>query len=215
MGLPFRSGDIVATRRFPATSIGRGYSSVWYRNPEGEWSFFADAAPDQSCTRYFGEAATRAVRCPVLFDWTDEDRLRVEVPDEGLSCEITVGSELASRVMNAMASSMPERAWASPRVLETMSRMAGQMLRAGRLGMAGRVPNGQWFIANPRRIWVVRSARLRVGEREASEIGPIEPQARLGDFFIPQRGLVAIGNAAFETFDASRHSSAVCAGGGA
>jgi hypothetical protein len=43
MGLPFRSGDVFAARRFPASSIGPGYTSVWYRNPQGHWTFYADA----------------------------------------------------------------------------------------------------------------------------------------------------------------------------
>lgn len=35
MGLPFRSGNILAFRRFPASSIGPGYSAVWHRDPTG------------------------------------------------------------------------------------------------------------------------------------------------------------------------------------
>jgi hypothetical protein len=80
--------------------------------------------------------------------------------------------------------------------------------------MAGFAPNRQAFIANPRRIWVVKSARLRVGERETDQPGPVTPQARLGDFLIPQRGLVAIGNAAFDPLDPSRHSTLVSRGPG-
>ena len=30
MGLPFASGHVLAMRRFPASSIGPGYSSVWH-----------------------------------------------------------------------------------------------------------------------------------------------------------------------------------------
>src|SRR5436190_20818243 len=56
MGLPFRSGHILALRRFPASSIGPGYRSVWHRGPNARWTFFQDIAPVQACSRYFGAA---------------------------------------------------------------------------------------------------------------------------------------------------------------
>jgi hypothetical protein len=39
MGVPFVSGDLLALRRFPNTSIGDGYTSVWHRRPDGRWLF--------------------------------------------------------------------------------------------------------------------------------------------------------------------------------
>ncbi|MEO6045504.1 MAG: hypothetical protein ABIQ47_16515 [Tepidiformaceae bacterium] len=210
MGLPFRSGDVLATRRFPASSIGPGYSSVWYRNPGGQWTFYADVPPESACTRFFGSAVARAVVCPVILEWTGEDQLHVEVPQGGLSCDIAVGRTVASGAMNLISAGFPEWAWRSPRVLGLTAMMAGPMLRAGKLSMAGIAPNHQSFIANPRKIWVVKSALLRVGEREIDEPGPVTPQAQLGDFLIPQRGLLAIGNAAFDALDPARHSTMVC-----
>ena len=209
MGLPFQSGDILATRRFPVTSVGPGYTSVWYRNPEGEWTIYADVPPETACPRFFGSAVARAVVCPITLEWTADDALHVEVPEDGLSCDIVVTQTPASRAMNLMAATFPEWAWRNPRVLGLTAKMAGLMLRAGRLSMAGIAPNRQAFIANPRKIWVVKSARLRVGERETDQPGPVTPQAQLGDFLIPQRGLVAIGNAAFDPLDPSRHSMLV------
>lgn len=209
MGLPFRSGDILATRRFTASSIGPGYTSVWYRSPEGEWTFYADVQPETACTRFFGSAVARAVVSPIAIEWTAADSLHVEVPEGGLSCDIVVTPTAASRAMNLVAASFPEWAWRNPRALGLTARMAGPILRAGRLSMEGISPNRQSFIANPRKVWVVKSARLRVGERETDQPGPVTPQAQLGDFLIPQRGLLAIGNTAFEALDPARHSTAV------
>ena len=210
MGLPFRSGDVLAARRFPASSIGPGYASVWHRDPGGQWTFYADVPPEAACTRFFGSAVARAVVCPVILEWTGEDQLHLEVPQDGLSCDIVVGATLASRPMNLMSAGFPEWAWRSPRMLRLTATMAGPMLRAGKLSMAGVAPNRQSFIANPRKIWVVKSALLRVGERETGQPGPVTPQAQLGDFLIPQRGLLAIGNAAFDALDPARHSTLVC-----
>jgi hypothetical protein len=209
MGLPFRSGDILATRRFPASSIGPGYTSVWYRSPEGAWTFYADVPPEMACTRFFGSAVARAVVSPITLEWTAPDSLHIEVPEGELSCDIVVAPTVASRTMNIVAASFPEWAWRNRRVLGLTARMAGPILGAGRLSMAGIAPNRQSFIANPRKVWVVKSARLRVGGRETDQPGPVTPQAQLGGFLIPQRGLLAIGNAAFDPLDPLRHSTSV------
>lgn len=210
MGLPFQSGDVFASRCFPASSVGEGYKSVWYRDPAGRWTFFADVDPHFGCTRFFGSDAERAVKCAVEVEWTGDSELRISVPEASLVCDISLGHTIASRAMTAMGAAMPEWAWANPRVLGAMSAMAGPVLRAGKLCMAGYVSNGQRFIANPRRLWVIQSARLQVGDRVVTAIGAVHPQAQLGDFRIPQRGILAIGNAAFDTFDPEKHSGAVC-----
>jgi hypothetical protein len=43
MGLPFRSGHVLGLRRFPASSIGPGYRSVWHRDAQGRWTFASEA----------------------------------------------------------------------------------------------------------------------------------------------------------------------------
>lgn len=209
MGLPFKSGDVLATRRFPASSIGPAYASVWHRNPAGEWTFYADLPPETACTRFFGSAVARAVVCPVVLEWTGEDQLHVEVPQDGLSADIVFDDTLASRAMNLISAGFPEWAWRSPRMLRLTSMAAGPMLRAGKISMTGIAPNRQWFITNPRKIWMVKSALLRAGDREVNQPGPVSPQAQLGGFRIPQRGILAIGNAAFDALDPARHSTMV------
>ena len=54
MGLPFRSGHVLGLWRFPASSIGPGYGSVWHRDPAGRWTFYQDQPAELACTRYFG-----------------------------------------------------------------------------------------------------------------------------------------------------------------
>jgi hypothetical protein len=41
LGLPFANGHYLALRHFPATSFSPGYRSVWYRDPDGLWTFYA------------------------------------------------------------------------------------------------------------------------------------------------------------------------------
>ena len=80
------------------------------------------------------------------------------------------------------------------------------MLRAGRLGLTGQVPNHQRFVANPMLIWAIGSSTARMGNQDLGSVGPLPVQARLGDFWIPQRGIFAIGRAFFEPLDPERHA---------
>jgi hypothetical protein len=85
--------------------------------------------------------------------------------------------------------------------------MAGPLLGVGRIGLQGHVPNGQRFVANPRVVWSVADSRAVLGEADLGPPGPVHPQAHLADFWIPQRGILALGRAYFEPFDPARHSS--------
>ena len=205
MGLTFRSGQILGLRRFPAASIGPGYTSLWHRDPGGAWTFYADAPPMQSCNRYFGSAVERFVPASIDLIWEGPRKLTVRIPEANLKWTSDFAPTAVTRAMNAAGSLMPESMWRNPFVLDMMSRMAGMALRAGRLRMRGRAPNGQAFIANPRLIWTIPHGTATLAEEDFGPVGPVRPQAWLGDFAIPQRGILAVGLAFFEPFDEKRH----------
>jgi hypothetical protein len=52
MGLPFASGHYLAYRDFPATTFSPAYKSVWHRDPDGVWTFYATTRGPQSCSRF-------------------------------------------------------------------------------------------------------------------------------------------------------------------
>ena len=205
MGLPFASGHVLGMRRFPASSVGPGYTSVWHRDPAGEWTFYADVEPLQSCNRFFGADVETFQRTPIALEWTGPRTLRIEVAAAGLAWESRFAPTPATRLMNLMGSLMPEALWRSGAVLDAMSAVAGPLLRAGKLRLRGRAPNGQAFIASPRLIWAIPEATAVLAGEELGPVGPVAEQASLGDFMIPQRGLLAFGMAFFEPFDAARH----------
>lgn len=207
MGLPFASGHVLALRRFPATSVGPGYTSVWHRNPQGEWVFYATTAPQLGCTRYFGRDALASIQTEVRITWLTPARFRVLVPAASLEWEVAVGRTVATRLMTALARYIPDVAWRTPAFLAMMARMAGKVLDVGRVGLYGTAPNGQRFIANPRVLFRVRDSHAVIAGIDLGPPGPVTPQAQLGDFWIPQRGMFAMGAAYFEPFDPSRHSA--------
>ncbi len=207
MGLPFASGHILAMRRFPASSVGPGYTSVWHRNPDGDWMFYATVTPRQSCTRYFGVIASRTIKTDILIRWLKPFHFQVTMPALPFAWDIMVGETAATRLMNAAGRILPDSAWHNSGVLTTMGLIAGPFLRVGRIGLHGRVPNGQRFIVTPRVLWAVVDSSASLAGKDFGPPGPLQSQARLGDFWIPQRGMLAIGQAFFESFDPAYHSS--------
>ncbi|HEU4759668.1 MAG TPA: hypothetical protein VFT91_06760 [Dehalococcoidia bacterium] len=206
MGLPFASGHVLGLRRFPASSVGPGYTSVWHRDPEGRWTFYQDVPPLQACPRYFGSALTGALKCVIRVDWTGPYSFSVAVEDDPrLEWEVTLAATLQTRAMNAVSRLVPSGLWRQAAFLTLMGVVARGVLGTGNVGLTGRAPNGQRFVANPRLIWTVAASRATVGGTGLGAIGPLLRQARLGDFWIPQRGLFVIGGAYFEPYDPARH----------
>jgi len=207
MSCPFASGHILCHRRFPASSVGPAYTSIWHRDPEGRWRFYQDVGPRQACSRFFGAELAGTVETPVETAWTGPRALRLSAPGR-LEWDLSLGSTLATRAMNALGSVMPDALWKSPAVLGVMASVAGVALGAGRMAMSGRAPNGQRFVANPLLIWTIPESRATIDGRDLGVVAPAREQARLGDFWIPRRGLFVIGRAFFDAFDPARHSAA-------
>jgi len=197
MGLSFASGHVLAMRRFPASSIGPAYTSVWHREPDGRWAFWQDQQDEQSCPRYFSNALSESRTVDIELSWPGDSTLRIVVPEVDLEWTANLVSTAATRVLNVVGRAMPDRAWRSARVLKAMGPVAGFALRAGKVSMVGTAPNGQEFIANPQRLWVINESSARLGDDDFGPIGPLGEQTRLGDFWIPQRGIFAIGRTFF------------------
>ncbi len=129
------------------------------------------------------------------------------MPAHEFEWEFSAQATVATRLMNAAGRLLPGAAWRSPAVLAAMGMVASRLLGVGRVGLQGRVPNGQRFVANPRMLWQIVESRARLGQDDFGSPGPVYPQARLGDFWIPQRGMLAAGQAYFDPFDPARHSA--------
>lgn len=134
---------------------------------------------------------------PIRIDWTGARSVRVRAGDGDLDWTLEVGSTPVTRLLNAVASALPLRAWRSRPVLDVMSRVAGTALRAGRVRLTGLAPNGQRYVANPLTTWVAIDSSATVRGVDLGEVGPAPEQAHLRDFTIPQRGVLVVGRAMF------------------
>jgi hypothetical protein len=150
MGLSFSSEHVLALRRFPATSVGPGYTSIWHRDPSGRWSFRQDAPSQMACPRYFSAAADEFVTANIDVAWTGPRAF--EVRSGHLHWRVQLRATGVTRMMNVVAGRLPPRAWSDPRVLGAMARVAGAAMRVGHVGLHGVVPNGQSFQAHPLRV---------------------------------------------------------------
>ena len=207
MGVPFTSGDLLAMRRFPASSLGQGYTSVWHRDPQGRWTFYSDVPPQLACPRYFGSAVDEAVVREIEITWSSPRDFTISIEeDSSLDWHLSLAETPATRLINAVGGVLPDALWRKEVVLKPMGKAASLVLRAGRLGLAGQAPNRQRFIANPMCIWAIQSSTARLGDQDLGEVSPLPLQTRLGDFWLPQRGIFAIGLAFFEPLDPARHA---------
>jgi hypothetical protein len=206
MGLPFASGHVLGLRRFPASSIGPGYTSVWHRSPDGRWTFYQDVQPQHACTRYFGGAISETLEREITITWSHADSFTVIIRDEvNLRWQVSLTATPATRLINTLSYSLPEGLWHNPTFLKLMGRVASLVLQAGHINLTGATPNGQSFVTNPRKIWLIDSSTATLRGEDLGNIAPLQSQARLGDFWIPQRGIFAIGGAMFEPYNPSRH----------
>ena len=197
MGLPFRSGHILALRHLPASSVGPGYRSVWHRSPAGRWTFYQDQPAELACTRYFGAAVEEVREGPIDITWTGPRSFEVRADGGKLAWTTALTSTPVTSALSRVAAHLPDRAWRSPATLAAVSRAAGFALRAGRVRLTGLTPNGQRFVANPLRLWVARESVARLHGSDLGAMGPVPEQARLRDFAVPQRGLFVVGRTCF------------------
>lgn len=203
MSLPFSSGHVLGLRRFPVTSIGPGYTSVWLRTPAETWTIYTTVDASVSCPRYFGRALESTSVHKIDVAWEGERTFTVTIGDEvDLRWTVSLAATPMTRIMSRVAGSLPARLWRSEGFLAALGAVAGPSLRAGRIGMTGKTPNEQVFKARLQRMWVVESSRASIRGEDLGTIEALPRQTKLGDFWMPQRGIFMIGGAAFDPLEA-------------
>ncbi|MGY4542183.1 hypothetical protein ACVWY0_002096 [Arthrobacter sp. UYNi723] len=192
MGQPFASGHVLGLRRWTASSVGDQFTSIWHRDPDGIWHFYESAQPQFACSRWFGHGVQESTIVDIDVTWDAPNVLRVTSP-QLVDWTLTLDSSPMTRVMSSVGRLLPLPAWRSPAMLKAMGAVASSTLGVGKVGMTGLTANGLPFDANPQRIWRVVDASARINGEDAGPPAPLREQARLGDFWIPQQGIFAMG----------------------
>lgn len=197
MGVPFASGHVLGLRRWTSSSVGEPFTSIWHRRPDGTWRFLESMTSEVACTvacsRWFGRGAGESVPAAIRIGWDSPHDLHVTTADGAVDWRLSLTSTPVTRFMNAAGAVLPARAWTSKPVLTAMGGMATLLMRAGRIRLVGETANAQRFMANPWRTWRVTSSSATVDGLPLGEPAALPQQARLGDFWIPQRGVFAMG----------------------
>lgn len=205
LGLPFASGHYLALRCIPTASFAPGYRSVWHRDAAGVWTFYATTPGEFSCSRFFSSATPNdAVQCDIDVAWVTPWSLYVRIAGL-LEWHLDLGTSVSTRLMSGIAPRVPEWAWTNRLALGVLGRVAGPLMGAGRVRLSGRAPNGQRFMIAPTRFWAVTDSRAVWRTDDLGPVAPLRRQARLADFWGPQRGLFVTGGGRLEAFDPGRH----------
>jgi hypothetical protein len=92
-------------------------------------------------------------------------------------------------------------------VLRVLGPVAGTFLGAGRLALTGRMPNRQNFHLVPSHVWPVTASRAYLEAADLGRPAPLPEQATIGDFRIPQHGLLAVRALDFDPLSPAQHST--------
>lgn len=180
---------------------------MWHRDASGRLVIYQDQEPRFGCPRAFGPAIDDAAVVPITLAWTGSHRFRVEIDTAQvrLRWDIGLSQNLATRAINRVVQRLPRVVRHHPLVIAVAGRVAGPLLRAGRVRLAGHVPSGPAFLADLRQILVIDASIAMVDGVDLGEPGPLREQQRLRDFWLPQRGLFGFADAYFEPYDPARH----------
>ena len=196
LGVSFQSGDVLALRRFPVTSIGPAYTTVWHCDPDGQWTFYTDVPATEGCARYFAPALNKVMVTPIRVEWTGPRTLAVAV-DSGrlVSWSVDLSTSALTRAFNRLAPTLSAFWTRHPRLLDLLARAASVALRTGHLRLTGRTPTGMRFIGSPQSIWLVERSRATIAGVDAGPSTRLRRGLALGDFRIPRTGLFAAAHA--------------------
>jgi hypothetical protein len=197
IGAPFKSGHVLALRRYLVSALGPAYTSVWQRDPLGRWTFYSTVSPDSSCARYYGARVDRNEVTPVDLEWTTPWTLHVRV-GRTVTWHVTLRATPMSRLFNTLTQWLPERAWRVPAVRRSAALAADAAFGTCRIHRPGRTPNGHRFVMHPRQLWLIDGSTAHVSGHDVGPPGPQGLRAALDDMGLPRRGLFAVTTVRFE-----------------
>jgi hypothetical protein len=193
MGLMFQSGDVLAFRGFTASSIGPPYLSIWHRHPDGRWEIHTNVEPARACPRYFGPALHSYRVDEIDITWNGAAELSITAVRARLHLALRLQGTPLTRVLGAASRAAPDSLIEQAR----FGAIAGNILGAGRMTLAGTAPAGQRFVIRPHALWRVSAAAAVIDGRDKGAVAVPFDQASLGGFLIPRRGLFATGRVEF------------------
>jgi hypothetical protein len=205
-GLPFDSGHVLALRVFPENDFSP-YRTLWHRDPDGEWSIYVNGARlETACPRYYGPACTHTAFARIDLEWTGPASLRVTMTEPRLEWTLVATETRVLRALNAISPRLPMWTWRSGALLRARELLAEHVLDLGAIRLAGTMPSGHAGILMPQRMYVIAESTAVLDGQDLGRPAKVEPNPRIGEVPLPTRGVLAIGQAAWEILDPDEYA---------
>jgi hypothetical protein len=206
-GLPFDSGHVLALRVFPENDFSP-YQTIWHRDPEGRWSIYVDGDRlDTACPRYYGPACAYVGHARITVEWTGPSSLHVTMDEPSLSWTLTAHQTRVLRVLNATSPRLPLWTWRSTRLVHVRERIARRVLGLGDIQMSGTMPSGHTGILMPGRMYFIDDSSATLDGTDLGRPQRVHPNPQIGEVPLPARGVLAIGQGAWEIPAAQRRKA--------
>jgi len=200
-GLPFDSGHVLALRVFPENDFSP-YRTLWHRDPGGRWSIFVDGARlDTACPRYYGPACNHIGHAHIDVEWTGPASLRVSMDAPRLEWTLSVTETRTLRALNSMSPRLPSWTWRSGPLVRAREFIARSLLGMGDIGLSGEMPSGHVGILMPECMYFIDETTAILDGADLGRAARVSPNPRIGEVALPTRGVLAIGQGAWEILD--------------
>jgi hypothetical protein len=200
-GLPFDSGHYLALRVFPENDFAP-YRTVWHRAPDGAWSIFADAPRlDIACPRFYGPACAVTTKVRIDVQWTGPMSLRVTMDEPPLDWTVEATETALLRIMNSISRRLPLWTWNKDWLLRVRESMARRMLGMGPIRLKGRMPSGHTGTLMPQRMYFIESSSAKLNGEYLGRPARLARPIDIGGVPMPCRGILAVGQAAWQILD--------------
>jgi hypothetical protein len=200
-GLPFDSGHVLALRVFPENDFSP-YRTLWHRDPEGRWSIYVDGRRlDTACPRYYGPACSHVAHARIDVEWTGPASLRVAMEEPSLDWAVEAAETPTLRILNATSPRMPLWTWRSGPLVRARELLARRLLGMGDLHLSGTMPSGHVGILMPERMYFIDETTAVLDGEDLGHSSRVIPNPQIGKVPLPARGVLAIGQGAWEILD--------------
>jgi hypothetical protein len=199
-GLPFDSGHVLALRVFPENDFAP-YRTLWHRDPAGRWSIHVDGPRlETACPRYYGSASESTGFANIDLTWTGPASLRVLVDSPSLEWTLTASEPRYLRLLTAIGARLPLWTWRHEALLRPRERLA-HWLGAGDLRLSGVMPSGHAGTLMPQRMYFIEESEATLDGIDLGRPTRSDTNPSIGGVPLPARGILAIGQAAWEILD--------------
>ena len=200
-GLPFDSGHVLALRVFPENDFSP-YRTLWHRDPQGRWSIYVDGqSVDTACPRYYGQACAHVGYAQIQLERTGPASLRVTVDEPALDWTLTAHQTPVLRAMNTISPRLPLSTWRSARLVRAREAIARRALGLGEIRMTGAMPSGHAGILMPQRMYFIDETTAVLDGVDLGRATRVSPNPLIGQVPLPARGVLAIGQGAWQIPD--------------